>query len=70
MNWNEDEDEEEDDLFGKILGNSFAAGMDVEFAVNAFDVHSNGIDADGEDVRDFFVRNALGEAIEDFFFSS
>ena len=50
-------------LLCQILGDGFAAGVDVEFAVNAFDVHSDGIDADGEDVGDFFVGNSLGEAI-------
>ena len=57
-------------LLRQIFGDGFAAGVDVEFAVNAFDVHSDGIDADGEDVGDFLVGNALGKAIENFFLSS
>lgn len=57
-------------LLGKVLRDGFAAGMDVEFAVNAFDVHADGVDADREDVGDFFVGNALGEAVKNFLFPS
>jgi hypothetical protein len=56
-------------LLGQIFGDGFAAGVDVEFAVDAFDVHADRINADREDVGDFFVGNALGKAVEDFFFA-
>src|ERR1041385_2064372 len=43
--------------------------MDVQLAVDAFNVNSDGIDADGQEVRDFFVGHALCQAVEDLFFA-
>src|ERR1051326_30831 len=44
--------------------------MDWSFAVDPLDVHSNRVDADREDIRDFFVGNALGQTIEDLLLTS
>ena len=43
--------------------------MHVQLAVNAFDVDAHGIDAHGEQIRDFLVGHALRQAIEHFLFT-
>src|SRR5439155_5063282 len=57
------------DLPVQILGHGFAAGMDVQLPVDAFDVHPDGVNAQRKDVRDFLVGDALGQVIQHFPFA-
>ena len=54
----------------QILRDGFPSRMHMQFAVNAFNVHADCIDSDGEEVCNFLVGTSLSESIYDFFFSS
>src|ERR1035437_10194251 len=47
----------------QVLGHRFAAGMDMELSIDAFDMRSNGINADRERGSDFLVRHPPGEMV-------
>src|ERR1035437_5410914 len=53
-------------LLPQVLGHSFAAGMDVELAVDALDMRPNGVDADRERRSYFLVWNAPRKMVQNF----
>jgi hypothetical protein len=41
-------------------------GNDVELAVDSFDVHPHGVNAQGKNIGNFLVRNSLRQVIQNF----